>query len=71
MCACVRTSAEDDNFPRRGGGGGCVYLTIVFNLSLGFGLSDIALFQVSLGLLGISTRSVLQRMWNERQGVHV
>ena len=28
--ACVRTSAKDDNFPRKGGG--CVYLMILFNL---------------------------------------
>ena len=26
VCACVRTFAEDDNFPREGGG--CVYLMI-------------------------------------------
>ena len=28
--ACVRTSAKDGNFPRKGGG--CVYLMILFNL---------------------------------------
>ena len=31
MCACVRTSAED-NFPREGGG--CVYLMISLNLRI-------------------------------------
>ena len=28
VCAWVRTCAEDDNFPREGGG--CVYLMILF-----------------------------------------
>ena len=28
VCACVRTSAEDGNFPREGGG--CMYLMILF-----------------------------------------
>ena len=30
VCACIRTSAEDDNFPTEGGGG--VYLIILSNL---------------------------------------
>ena len=30
VCACVRTSAEDDNFPREDGG--CVCLMTAFNL---------------------------------------
>ena len=34
MCACVRTSAEDDNFPREGGG--CVYLIMLFSLRVFF-----------------------------------
>ena len=60
VCACVKTSAEDDNFPREGEG--CVYLIILFNLSFCLGLSDIILFQVILGLLGMSIRSKLQRV---------
>ena len=64
MCACIRTSAEDDNFLREGGG--CV---IPNDLSFCFGLSDITLFQVILGLLGI--RSMLWRMETERKGVYV
>ena len=32
VCACVRTSAEDDNFPKKGEGGGGLYLMILFNL---------------------------------------
>ena len=64
MCACIRTSAEDDNFLREGGR--CV---IPNDLNFGFGLSDITLFQVILGLLGI--RSMLWHMETERKGVHV
>ena len=30
VCACITTSAQDDNFPREGGG--CVYVMILFNL---------------------------------------
>ena len=48
VCACVRTSAEDDNFRRQGGG--CVYLLMLFNLRvLCFSLSEKLLFQVILG----------------------
>ena len=36
-CACIRTSAEDDNFPWEGGG--CVYLMILFESFFVFGLS--------------------------------
>ena len=61
VCACVRTSAEEDNCPREGGG--CVYLMIFLfyflSESLCFGLSEKALFQLILGLLGISIRSFL------------
>ena len=59
VCACARTSAEDDNFPREDGE--CVYLMILFNLRVLVlvYLSDITLFQVILGLLGISIRSML------------
>ena len=50
--ACIRTSAEDDNFPREGGGYVCVhndfYLIWEF---LCFGLSEKALSHVILGLL--------------------
>ena len=51
--ACVRTSAEDGNFPREGGR--CVYL-IIF---VCFALPEKALFQVIFGLLGISIRSFI------------
>ena len=55
--ACIRMSAEDDNFLREGEG--CVpngYLMCEFLCS---GLSENALFQVIWGLLGISIRSFL------------
>ena len=53
MCACVRTSAEDGNFPREGRG--CVYPMILFYLRvLCFSLSEKILFEVLLGLLGIT-----------------
>ena len=42
VCACVRTSAEDDNFPTEGVGR--VYLVILFNLSF-YGLSEKIIFQ--------------------------
>ena len=57
VCACIRTSAEDDNFPREGRGM-CVPNDLIWEF-LCFGLSDITLFQVILGLLGISVRSML------------
>ena len=53
-----RPSTEDDNFPKEDGG--CVHLMNLLNLRvLCFVLSDITLFQVILGLLCISIRSVL------------
>ena len=58
MCACVKTSAEDDNFLR---GLGMCELNDFYLISefLRFGLTEKALFQVILGLLGISIRSFL------------
>ena len=56
VCACIRTSAEDDNFSREDGG--CVYIMIIWEF-LRFDLLEKALFQVILGLLGISIRSFL------------
>ena len=56
VCACVRTSAEDDNF--QGGGVGVPNGFIYFEF-LYFGLSEKTLFQTILGLIGISIRSVL------------
>ena len=51
VCACVKTSVEDDNFLREGWV--CVNLVIFiyFESFLHFGLTEKALFQVILGLL--------------------
>ena len=58
MCAFVKTSVEDDNFLREGWG--CVNLMIFIKFEfLHSGLTEKALFQVILGLLGISIRSFL------------
>ena len=57
---CVRTSAEEDNFPREGGGR--AKETNDFNLIWEFlciSLSEKALFKVILGMLGIGIRSFL------------
>ena len=57
--ACVRTPAEDDNCPRESGG--CVHLMtfLKFESLYVLRLSEKGIFQVTLGLLGISIRSFL------------
>ena len=66
VSACIRMSAEDDNFPREGGG--CVYLMLLRVFMFWFVRE---LFQAILGLLGISIGSILYCMQTERQGVYV
>ena len=50
MCACVKTSVEDDNFLREGWG--CVNLTIFESFYI-LVLTEKALFQGILGLLSV------------------
>ena len=57
VSACIRTSDEDDNFPREGGG--CVYLMLLRIFRFWFIRRRKNLFQLILGLLGISIRSIL------------
>ena len=52
VCACIKTSVEDDNFLREGSG--CVNLMIFIWEFLRFVLTEKALFQVILGLLLLS-----------------
>ena len=61
VCACARMFAEDDDFQREGGGM-CVPIHFIWEV-LSFGLSDITLFQVSLGLLDISFWSIMYADW--------